>query len=102
MKILPSWKEPRRYLLIKYKGSKEKVKQEIKNGFLLFVGIVNYARARPFFINIGRPKFLILSIHRKYLSQARGALLLCESRPECVYVSGTLKKLKKKIENKEK
>ncbi|MEM2479103.1 MAG: hypothetical protein QXJ92_02855, partial [Candidatus Pacearchaeota archaeon] len=98
MQILPSWKEPRRYLLIKYKGSREKVKQEIKNAFLLWVGLLNYARARPFFVenknSLSKAKeknFLIFSVHRKFLNQARGCLLLCPSKPSCIYVSGTLK-----------
>ncbi len=98
MKILPSWKEKRRYLLIKYKGEKDKVIKEIKNSMLFLIGIINYAKARPLFLN--HPDYIILSINRKYLSQARASLLLCKSKPTCIYVSGTLKKIKKIIKSK--
>jgi len=98
MKILPSWKERRRYLLIDFKGNKdnrEKVIKEIKNSMILFMGFINYAKARPIFLK--HPKYIILSVNRKYLSHVRASLLLCKSKPQCIYVAGTLKKLKEKI-----
>jgi RNase P/RNase MRP subunit POP5 len=95
MKILPSWKEKRRYLLIKFEGKREKVIKEIKNSLLFLIGIVNYAKARPLFLK--HQEYIILSVHRKYLSQAIASLLLCKSKPTCIYVSGTIKKIKRKI-----
>ena len=96
MKILPSWKEKRRYLLIATEN-KEKTKKEIKEALIFLIGAINYAKARPFFVQ-NKSNYLILSINRKYLSQVRASLLLCNSKPKCIFVSGTLKKLKKKIE----
>lgn len=100
MKILPSWKEKRRYLLIETKN-KEKTKKEIINNLIYLAGIINFARARPMFIeNKLFDNYLVLSINRKYLNIGRASLLLCKTKPKCVYVSGTLKKLKKFLKKK--
>lgn len=115
MKIKPSWKEKRRYLLIELKKSKlknlkknfEKLKkkevEKIKKWMIKLHGILGYAKARPIFIDlkqISNTNYLIMSVNRKYLSVARAAVLL--SQANCVYVSGTLKKLKKRIKEIEK
>lgn len=105
MKILPSWKEKRRYLLIKINNNrvrKEEVKKEIEKQLLYLIGIINYSKARPFFIDIENitiknKEYIIMSINRKYMSYARACLLLCKYRLECLFVSGTLRKLKRKI-----
>jgi RNase P/RNase MRP subunit POP5 len=105
MKILPSWREGRRYLLIEIKNNKEKAKKDIAKALLNFLGILNYARARPFFVSLNNSQnLLVLSVNRKFLSHSRAALLLCKSkpRPRCIYVAGTLKKLKQRIKEREK
>jgi RNase P/RNase MRP subunit POP5 len=100
MKILPSWREGRRYLLIEIKNNKEKAKKDIAKALLNFLGILNYARARPFFVSLNNSQnLLVLSVNRKFLSHSRAALLLCKSKPKprCIYVAGTLKKLKQRM-----
>jgi len=102
MKILPSWKEGRRYLLIEIKKgvkTKNEIQIEIEKALLNFLGIVNYAKARPFFVKVNseNKNFVVLSVNRKFLSHARASLLLCKSKPTCIYVSGTLKKIKRKL-----
>ncbi|MEM4647700.1 MAG: hypothetical protein QXO12_00065 [Candidatus Pacearchaeota archaeon] len=99
MKIFPSWKEKKRYLLIETKNQ-QKTKKEIIKNLTKLLGIINLSRARPIFIdNKLFNGYLVLSINRKYLSFARASLVLCKDA-KCIYVSATLKKLKKFLKKK--
>lgn len=96
MKILPSWREKRRYLFIK---SEYGVKNwhKIRDNFVRFGGMLQAAKAGAMLINsISTPqKYFIVSINRNYVDLFRASLTLDDAH--CVYVSGTLKKVKKNL-----
>jgi RNase P/RNase MRP subunit POP5 len=89
LKMLPSLKEKRHYLVIK-PGNKEKIDKLL----LDFLGVLGYARAGPQFIE-SRKEYVILSVVRKYVKEVKSALV--QSDFKCVGVSGTIKKSRRFI-----
>ena len=98
LKMLPSLKEKRHYLVIKpQKSMNEKIlKEKIEKIILDFLGIFGYAKAGPLFIET-RKDYALVSILTKYVKEVKAALTLSESRLVCVGVSGTIKKVRRFI-----
>ncbi len=91
LKMLPSLKEKRHYLVIK-PGNKEKIDKIL----LDFLGVFGYARAGPQFIE-ARKEYVILSIMTKYVKEVKASLAFSKSGLSCVGVSGTIKKSRRFI-----
>ena len=87
LKINPSNRIKKRYLLIQ--GSKE----EIEKAILDYIGILGYARAKPFFVST--KKDIILAIDRSAINDIRAAFELSPENIKVLKVSGTLKGLEK-------
>lgn len=94
IRLLPSMKERKRYLVLVFKEKQEEeIKEIIEKAILHFVGTLGYAKSAPMIIKIIPKKsktYALLSINRKYVDSVKAALALF-SIP-CVGVSGTIKK----------
>jgi len=88
LKIKPSAKIKRRYLIIDAKN-----KKEVEKAILEYIGILGWAKASPVFVKT-KPK-LILSIDRKEITNVRAAFEASPYKIKTVKVSGTLKGLTK-------
>ncbi len=88
LKINPSAKINRRYLLLQAKG-----KEEVEKAILDYIGILGYAKAKPFFVS-GK-KETILAVDRSSVSDVRAAFELSPADIKVLRVSGTLKGLGK-------
>lgn len=89
LKIKPSAKINRRYLLLKAKN-----KKEVESAILDYIGILGWAKAAPHFVE--RTEHLILAVERKSLTDVRAAFELSPSNISVLKVSGTIKGLIKK------
>lgn len=85
LKIKPSAKINRRYLLLQAKNIKE-----IEKAILEYIGILGWAEASPKFI---KSKKIILAIDRGALIKVRAAFELSPYKIQIQKVSGTLKGL---------
>ncbi|MEM2369097.1 MAG: Rpp14/Pop5 family protein [Candidatus Pacearchaeota archaeon] len=108
IKLKPSMREKRHYLLIKSsKPIEEKeLKARINEAILKFIGILGYANAGPLFVKIEDEKInklmqeknlIVLSVITKFVDHVKAALILAKTKEiqlECIRVSGTIKKLK--------
>jgi RNase P/RNase MRP subunit POP5 len=81
LKLRPSQRENRRYLLIE--TSK---KEDVKKAILDYIGLLGWAKATPFFV-----KEKILTVNRKEIDKVKAALVLAGIK--VIKVSGTLKGL---------
>ena len=88
MKLKPSARPDRRYLLIEAKS-----KEEVEKAILDYIGVLGWAKAAPVFVDVG--KEMILCVNRKEVDNVRAALELCEGNIKVKRVSGTLKGLGK-------
>lgn len=88
LKIKPSAKIKRRYLLIE--GSKKDIEKTI----LDYIGILGWAKAAPLFVKSKGNKSL-LAIDRKEIDSVRAAFALSDKKISVLKVSGTLKGLGK-------
>jgi len=91
IKIKPSAKIKRRYLLIE-NGNKKLVEKVI----LDYIGILGWARAAPVFVEDkrkGKGKGIVLAVERKEVDNVKAAFEMCEEKVKVVKVSETLKKL---------
>ncbi len=113
MKLLPSWREKRYYMLVKFENQLCKEKELIQH-INNFLGYINAAKAGVMLVKVklnekkskvkNKSKttqkqpanLVVLSINRKFVNQARAALTMLNSI-HCIYVSGSLKKIKEKI-----
>ena len=86
LKLKPSARKSKRYLLIK--GNKENIEKAI----LDYVGILGYAKASPVFIKKNL-KGHILAVNRKEIDNVRGAFAISADEIKVLKVSGTLKGL---------
>lgn len=97
LKLLPTLREKRHYLIIKPRAKKEtsekELKEKIEKVILNFIGIFGYAKAGPLFIEL-KKNYAIVSITTKYVSLVKAALSLTNEL-ECVGVSGTIKKVRR-------
>ncbi|MFH1823148.1 MAG: hypothetical protein ABH817_00300 [archaeon] len=88
MKLKPSLKEKRHYLVIK--GNQK----EIESAILKFIGILGYSKAGPIFVET-KKDYSMLSVTTKYVEKVKSALIFDKKGLECVGVSGTIKKAKR-------
>ena len=86
MKLKPSFKENKRYLLL----NKETTKEEIENIILDFLGILGYAKTGFYFINKK-----IIAVNREQVNNVRAAFIMSAKQISIKRVSGTLKGLRK-------
>ncbi|MFH1802146.1 MAG: hypothetical protein ABH864_01705 [archaeon] len=89
LKIKPSAKINRRYLLIEAKN-----KKEIEEAILDYIGILGWAKAAPKFVQ-SNSKNYILAIDRSETTNIRAAFEAADKNIKTLKVSGTLKGLKK-------
>jgi RNase P/RNase MRP subunit POP5 len=88
LKVSPSLRKKRRYLLIEAK------KEEIEKAILDYLGILGWAKAAPVFVkSFKSTKNLILAVDRKELVNIRAAFELSKDKIKILKVSGTLKGL---------
>ena len=94
LKLLPSLKEKRHYLVIKPEKSmsEKELKEKIEKAILDFIGILGYANSGPLFVEL-KKDYAIVSITTKYVDKIKAALTLANLR--CVGVSGTIKKVRR-------
>jgi RNase P/RNase MRP subunit POP5 len=88
LKIKPSAKIHRRYLLIEARS-----KKEIEQTILEYIGILGWAKAAPKFVKTSS-KNHVLAIERKELTNVRAAFEASDKKIKTLKVSGTLKGLK--------
>jgi len=87
LKIKPSAKINRRYLLLQAKN-----KKEIEKAILEYIGILGWAEAAPLFVKSSSKK-TILAVDRTALTKVRAAFELSPYKIQILKVSGTLKNL---------
>ena len=97
MKILPSWREKKRYLVIQTEHGIEDW-PKIRDNFIKFAGMLQAAKAGARLIKSVH-LMIIISISRNYVDLFRASLTSLNIQAHCIYVSGTLKKVKEKEEN---
>ena len=88
LKIKPSAKIKRHYLLLQAKSRKE-----VEQTILDYIGILGWAKASPKFISKG--KNIILAVERKAVQSIRAAFEISPAKITVLKVSGTLKGLSK-------
>jgi RNase P/RNase MRP subunit POP5 len=89
MKLKPSMKSHRRYILLE-SGTKE----EIEKIILDYTGILGWAKAEPIFLR-NKDSKLILSVNREEVDNIRAAFEASPFGIKVLRVSGTLKGLEK-------
>ena len=89
LKIKPSARINRRYLLIESSG-----RNDIESVILDYLGILGWAKAAPIFVR-GKSNRFILAVERKELSNIRAAFELSDKPIKVIKVSGTLRGLEK-------
>lgn len=97
LKLLPTLKERKRYLVLLIKArSEEKVKKAVDKALLEFLGIFGYAQAGPMIMEMGKRNagfYCILSVNRKHVDKVKAAFSLFGIR--CIGVSGSLRKVRR-------
>lgn len=88
MKIKPSAKIKRRYLLLDTKS-----KATVEKIILEYVGVLGWAKAAPVFLE--KNGKLILAIERKSLTDIRAAFEMCKNTVAILKVAATIKGLEK-------
>ena len=91
IKIKPSEKSKRRYILLAHT-----TKKEVESIILDYLGILGWAKANPFFVSQKNKdsNYLILAIDRKQLENIRAAFEISKTKAKIIRVSGTIKGLK--------
>jgi ribonuclease P/MRP protein subunit POP5 len=104
MKLMPSLKQRKRYILFEIKSDKSfslsDIKEEVDKALLLFLGQLGLSKAIPQFVHekSGRNKF-VLKCNNKYVDEVKSAIILIKSIKNnqiilnSVITSGTLKKI---------
>ncbi|NCO11807.1 hypothetical protein GW924_04400 [Candidatus Pacearchaeota archaeon] len=87
MKLKPSAKMKRRYLLIR--GGKK----DIENAILDYIGILGWANSSPYFVG-QKGKEWILAVNRKELDRVKASFAVYPEKIEVIKVSGTLRGIK--------
>ncbi len=112
LKLKPSFKEQKHYLLLKIDSKKKLSDKEaikkIDESILNFIGILGYAFAGPLYVKIYDEKIskimdknnlIILCVTTKFVDHVKTSLILNnKTKVQCIRVSGTLKKLKEFME----
>lgn len=105
MKLLPSLKQKKRYIVFEIIGDKfnvEEVKTAVEEALLLFLGQLGIAKTAPMFLKekFKDNKFLV-KINHKFVDECKSALILIkkiknkEVIVKSIVTSGTLKKASK-------
>lgn len=89
LKLKPSARMNRRYLLLKAKG-----KEQVEKVILEYIGVLGWARATPFFVSTENGK-VVLAVDRKSVENVRAAFEMSKEEIKVERVSGTLKGLEK-------
>ncbi len=102
LKLRPTLKEKRHYLIIelisKEKLSDNEIKNKIELSIRQFIGSLGLASAGPLFVNIKETKckyLVTLSVLTKYVDYVKASLTLFKDKDismKCIGVSGTIKK----------
>lgn len=87
IKLKPSMREKKRYLLLETEASKA----EIEQAMLDYIGILGYAKAAPAFVRNN-----ILAVNREDVDKIRAALALASKLIKVKKISGTLRGLRDK------
>lgn len=90
LKIKPSEKTKRRYLLLNAKS-----KKQIEQVILDYIGILGWAKAAPLFVKNTIDSNYILSIERKSINDIRASFEISQEKIDVLRVSGTIKGLRK-------
>lgn len=96
LKLLPSLRERKRYMVLLVLGSGESAKKKIENAIICFIGTLGYAQSNPMIIETGESKkgnYAMLSINRKFVDKVKSALALKSIK--CIGVSGSVKKARR-------
>jgi RNase P/RNase MRP subunit POP5 len=88
LKLKPSAKESKRYILIK--GTRK----AIENSILEFIGVLGWAQASPVFVSEVSDE-VVLCVNNKALNSVKVAFSLSKDELKILRVSGTLKGLNK-------
>ncbi len=88
LRIKPSAKTKRRYLLI------QASKSEIEKAILDYLGILGWAKSSPQFVKT-ESKNTVLAVETKSLADVRAAFEISPEKIKVLRVSGTLKGLEK-------
>lgn len=88
LKLKPSARDNKRYLLIKGKRS------AIEKAILEFIGVLGWAESAPIFVSEVADE-ITLAINNKSLNNVRAALSMAKDELKILRVSGTLKGLTK-------
>ena len=101
MKLLPSLKQKKRYVVFEMAGkdhfTAEEIKLEVDAALLLFLGQLGLAKAAPLFIKAKNNRFII-KINHKWVEELKAGLLLIKkikNKPiivRSVITSGTIQK----------
>jgi ribonuclease P/MRP protein subunit POP5 len=101
MKLLPSLKQKKRYIIFQIeseeKFSQSDVKSEVEKALLLFLGQLGIAKSSPMFIKYKDNKFM-LKINHKWVDECKSAMILIKkikNKPiiiKSIVTSGTIKK----------
>lgn len=94
LKLIPTLREKRHYLVIKPKHEmqEKELKEKIDKAILEFLGIYGYAKAGVLFIEV-KKNYGIISVTTKYVSLVKAALTFTDLK--CIGVSGTIKKVRR-------
>ena len=98
LKLKPSMREKKRYLLVEIekKINSKKAKELIESALLDFVGIWGYSKLSLEFVRSKQNKNslnYVIAVNRKELEKTRAAFAICSDKIKVKKVSGTLKKL---------
>jgi RNase P/RNase MRP subunit POP5 len=99
MKLLPSLKQKKRYIIfeVSEKVSELDLKEEVSQALFEFVGTLGVSKMSPLFVKYKNNKF-IMKINHKYVDEAKSALILIKTiknKPvtiKSIITSGTIKK----------
>ena len=101
MKLLPTLKQKKRYIVFEIisetKFLAEDIKEEVDKALLLFLGQLGLSKSSPLLIKTKGNKF-ILKINHQYTDECKSALLLIKkikNKPiiiKSIITSGTIKK----------
>ena len=90
--LKPSMKENKRYLFVEG----ENLKEEIKKSILDFIGVLGYSKTGLSFIEV-KKNHVIICINREMINYVRASFAVWPKDIKVKNVSGTLKRLKKKL-----
>ena len=93
--LKPSMRENKRYLLVKGNN----LKTNIEKAILEFVGVLGMSKTGMSWIKTGKD-FAVICINREAVDFVRASLVIYPEKIEVEKVSGTLKGLGRKNENK--